>query len=228
MAEREMLDHIERALHPGRSYALPGGFVEEGEWVADAAVREAKEETGLDVELVELFHVYRSQPRPRQDTISTVFIGGARGTPVGGDDAERCIVCVPDELPAARARPPDDRRRLQAARRTFVTSPMKTFALLVLAACRAPAAHAPAPAAGPPAITLCHTTEAELRAALGEPTRDGIFHDARIESWILGEGHGGVVRYLAVMLDPKGVVIDRVWNVPTEIPWVPADQCNVR
>lgn len=63
---------------------------------------------------------------------------------------------------------------------------------------------------------------------LGESTRDGIFHDARIESWILGEGHGGVVRYLAVMLDPKGVVIDRVWDVPTEIPWVPADQCNAR
>jgi 8-oxo-dGTP diphosphatase len=80
--------------------ALPGGFVDEGEWVADAAIREAKEETGLDVELVELFHVY-SDPRrdARQHTISIVFLARASGRPVGGDDAARCIVCAPDALP---------------------------------------------------------------------------------------------------------------------------------
>jgi 8-oxo-dGTP diphosphatase len=90
---------IERANEP-KGYALPGGFVDEGEWVADACVREAKEETGLDVELVELFHVY-SDPRrdPRQHTVSTVFIARASGTPVGGDDAARAIVCPPDQLP---------------------------------------------------------------------------------------------------------------------------------
>ena len=80
--------------------ALPGGFVDEGEWVADAAVREAKEETGLDVELVELFHVYSNPKRdPREHTVSTVFIARAHGTPVGGDDAARCIVAKPDALP---------------------------------------------------------------------------------------------------------------------------------
>jgi len=86
--------------NPPKGFALPGGFVDEGEWIADAAVREAKEETGLDVELVELFHVY-SDPRrdPRSHTVSTVFIGRARGQPVGGDDAERCIVAAPDALP---------------------------------------------------------------------------------------------------------------------------------
>jgi 8-oxo-dGTP diphosphatase len=90
---------IERANEP-RGFALPGGFVDEGEWVADAAVREAKEETGLDVELVELFHVYSDPSRDaRKHTVSTVFIGRARGEPTGGDDAARCIVCVPEELP---------------------------------------------------------------------------------------------------------------------------------
>lgn len=91
---------IERANEP-KGYALPGGFVDEGEWVADAAVREAKEETGLDVELVELFHVYSDPARDaRKHTMSTVFIARAQGTPVGGDDAARAIVCRPDALPA--------------------------------------------------------------------------------------------------------------------------------
>ena len=86
--------------NPPRGYALPGGFVDAGEWVADAAAREVKEETGLDVELVELFHVYSDPARdPRQHTMSTVFIGRASGTPVGGDDAARCIVAAPDRLP---------------------------------------------------------------------------------------------------------------------------------
>jgi 8-oxo-dGTP diphosphatase len=90
---------IERKNAP-HGFALPGGFVDEGEWVADAAIREAKEETGLDVELVELFHVYSDPARdPRQHTVSTVFIVRAAGRPVGGDDAERCIVCPPEALP---------------------------------------------------------------------------------------------------------------------------------
>jgi 8-oxo-dGTP diphosphatase len=90
---------IERKNEP-QGLALPGGFVDEGEWVADAAVREAKEETGLDVELVELFHVYSDPSRDRrQHTVSTVFIARATGTPVGGDDAARCLVCRPDALP---------------------------------------------------------------------------------------------------------------------------------
>ena len=83
-----------------RGLALPGGFVDEGEWVADAAVREAKEETGLDVELVELFHVYSDPKRDtRQHTVSIVFLARAAGRPVGGDDAAGCIVCAPDAVP---------------------------------------------------------------------------------------------------------------------------------
>lgn len=90
---------VERKNAP-HGLALPGGFVDDGEWVADAAVREAKEETGLDVELLELFHVYSDPSRdPRQHTISTVFIARALGAPVGGDDAVSCLVCAPDALP---------------------------------------------------------------------------------------------------------------------------------
>lgn len=86
--------------NPPAGFALPGGFVDEGEWLADAAVREAKEETGLDVELLELFHAYSDPARDaRQHAVSTVFIGRARGTPVGGDDAAYAVVCAPDALP---------------------------------------------------------------------------------------------------------------------------------
>ena len=90
---------IERANEP-HGWALPGGFVDEWEWIADAAVREAKEETGLDVTLVELFHVY-SDPRrdPRMHTVSTVFIARAAGEPVGGDDAAAAQVVKLDALP---------------------------------------------------------------------------------------------------------------------------------
>jgi 8-oxo-dGTP diphosphatase len=90
---------IERK-NPPRGFALPGGFVDEGEWLADAAVREAKEETGLDVEPIELFHAYSDPARDqRLHTVSTVFIVRATGIPVGADDAARCLVCAPAELP---------------------------------------------------------------------------------------------------------------------------------
>jgi 8-oxo-dGTP diphosphatase len=89
---------IERKNEPV-GFALPGGFVDEGEFLADAAVREAKEETGLDVELIELFHCYSDPSRDKRlHTVSTVFIGRARGLPAGGDDAASAKVCPPDEL----------------------------------------------------------------------------------------------------------------------------------
>jgi 8-oxo-dGTP diphosphatase len=78
---------IERK-YPPPGWALPGGFVDEGERVDLAALREAREETGLEVDLVEQFFTY-SDPRrdPRRHTVSTVFIGTADGEPQGADDA---------------------------------------------------------------------------------------------------------------------------------------------
>jgi len=90
---------IERAHEP-HGWALPGGFVDYGEALADAAVREAKEETELDVLLVELFHAYSDPGRDaRKHTISAVFIARARGVPIGADDAARAVVAPADAPP---------------------------------------------------------------------------------------------------------------------------------
>ncbi|GAB4346069.1 MAG: NUDIX hydrolase [Desulfobulbaceae bacterium] len=90
---------IERK-NPPPGWALPGGFVDYGESCEEAAVREAREETGLDVTLVEQFHAYSDPDRdPRLHTVSIVFIGTAEGTPRGGDDAARAEVFTRDNLP---------------------------------------------------------------------------------------------------------------------------------
>jgi 8-oxo-dGTP diphosphatase len=82
-------------------WALPGGFVDPGEMVAAAAVREAKEETGLDVTLGALLHVYSNPLRdPRRPTISVVFTATATGDIVAGDDAGDAQWFALDALPA--------------------------------------------------------------------------------------------------------------------------------
>ncbi len=81
-------------------WALPGGFVDYGESLEEAAVREAKEETSLDVTLVCQMHTYSRPDRdPRQHTISTVFIATARGVPRAADDAAAIGVFTRDTLP---------------------------------------------------------------------------------------------------------------------------------
>lgn len=86
--------------NPPYGWALPGGFVDYGETLEEAAVREAKEETGLDVELIRQFHAYSDPNRdPRQHTITVVFIAKAEGTPVAGDDAKEVGVFTRENLP---------------------------------------------------------------------------------------------------------------------------------
>lgn len=90
---------IER-LNPPYGWALPGGFVDYGESVETAAQREAQEETGLTVELIEQFHVYSDPNRdPRQHTLSIVFLATAKGEPQAGDDAKNLGVFELWQLP---------------------------------------------------------------------------------------------------------------------------------
>ncbi|MFM7409025.1 MAG: NUDIX domain-containing protein [Cuspidothrix sp.] len=93
---------IERHNEP-LGWALPGGFVDYGEAVEKAAMREAEEEIGLKVELIEQLLVYSDPERdPRQHTISIVFLATATGEPLAGDDAKGVGIfepwCVPGNL----------------------------------------------------------------------------------------------------------------------------------
>lgn len=101
--------------HPGRGIvlvkrghaplgmALPGGFVEEGETVEQAAVREMREETGLDVELAGILGVYSAPNRdPRFHTMTVTFVGQAADPDAlkAGDDAAEAAFYPLDALPS--------------------------------------------------------------------------------------------------------------------------------
>ena len=91
---------IERKNLP-YGWALPGGFVDYGESLETASEREAKEETCLDVQLLEQFHSYSNPQRdPRHHTITTAFIARASGIPKGSDDAKRAETFTEKDLPS--------------------------------------------------------------------------------------------------------------------------------
>lgn len=94
---------IQRGSDPYEgSWALPGGFVEVGEKVEDAAAREAKEETGLDVELVRLVGVYSEPDRdPRGHNVSVAFLARAQGEPSAASDAADAAFLDPREIALA-------------------------------------------------------------------------------------------------------------------------------
>ena len=85
--------------NPPLGWAIPGGYVDYGETIEAAAIREAREETSLDVTLIRQFHTY-SDPRrdPRFHTIGTVFIAKAKGSPKAGDDAQGAKVIKLSEI----------------------------------------------------------------------------------------------------------------------------------
>ena len=82
---------VRRALNGGPgsgTWALPGGFVDFGELVEQAAVREAKEEVGIDVIPQSILGIYSGDKRdPRGPTVSVVFICKYKGEIIAGDDA---------------------------------------------------------------------------------------------------------------------------------------------
>lgn len=90
---------IERAFPP-YGWAVPGGFVDVGETVENAAIREAKEETGLDVTLTALLGIYSNPNRdPRGHTVTACYVAEAHGLPQAADDAKNCGLFSFDNLP---------------------------------------------------------------------------------------------------------------------------------
>lgn len=93
---------IER-LNTPQGLALPGGFVDIGETVEHAVVREMKEEISLDVTIQSLLGVYSDPMRDQRfHTVSIVYVCKAYGIPKGDDDAREAYVYSIDELPLDR------------------------------------------------------------------------------------------------------------------------------
>ena len=86
--------------NPPYGWAIPGGFVDYGESLEEAAVREAKEETNLDVKIIRQFHTYSDPKRdPRHHSISTVYIAKGKGIPQAKDDALEIGIFNESNLP---------------------------------------------------------------------------------------------------------------------------------
>ncbi len=73
-------------------------------------------------------------------------------------------------------------------------------------------------------VELCRTTLAELRNKLGTPSRDGRLGKATVVTWILE--WEPLAKYLGVMANDAGTVVDVAWNLPSEVPWTPTDRCR--
>ncbi len=73
-------------------------------------------------------------------------------------------------------------------------------------------------------VVLCQTKLIDLQSRLGEPSRDGVLGRTRILTWIVS--WDPLVKYLGVMADDNGTVVDVYWNLPSEIQWSPVNRCK--
>ena len=73
-------------------------------------------------------------------------------------------------------------------------------------------------------VQLCETTFTELKERLGEPSRDGVLGKDRVVTWIVD--WDPLTKYLGVLLDRSGTVVDVYWNLPSEVTWTPTNRCK--
>ena len=73
-------------------------------------------------------------------------------------------------------------------------------------------------------VVLCQTKLTDLQSRLGEPSRDGVLGRTRILTWVVS--WDPLVKYLGVMADDSGTVVDVYWNLPSEVQWSPMDRCK--
>ena len=73
-------------------------------------------------------------------------------------------------------------------------------------------------------VELCKTTIQQLEHQLGQPSRDGLLGRTRIVTWVVA--WDPLTKYLGVMADDAGIVVDVYWNLPSEVQWSPVNRCK--